>query len=674
MSYPSFPHVSPVVDPRSNGHATSNRTVDWTGYPTLFQRTSERPTRTTIQADPEPRARSQAGRDIREAFLGYCQAMLLTPESAGRFDRPSERSAAADALSAAESFGFTREELRRIGCGLYPGAAAVREHLRGVGFSDAEIDAAMLIRDTAGRPRSELAGNLIVPLADRHGRTRDYLLVAIDPRHVAFTSYRYLFGTAPHEITAHGLQAALSRPASRGSLLLVENVLEGLLLQCRGLHSVVAIGGGGRDFSPRRWEELARLGISTVTLAFCQNERHSENVRDALVNALRARTAPEVHVACDYPAAEESPLDLLRRFGRETCAAAFANRTLAFHQKDFGTELESAEPDLEIPIRGEIEEPHYRAAFRQHLADLIAALPAEHRSGHQQRVAAADEAIRQSDWDRLRRLVGGTELTESWESRLGESIAQCERSASTFASATAVLERLGAKIRSATRFQWTSDGMTRDGSSAIEWLAHESPQERLEALCDRILDLCQRNLEHRMVIACGEHTDQEIMLALTRQLAARKADGVAPTIEEVRHRLGGFESWFSDPRTRLAIDEAVDRLRGWSHRLNFVTCGDSHSPAEEIERALEETVGSTGSAALFLDGVETLNWHRRSGSDQLAWIPMLSQHFDGPIYATAAVTASDPPSADFHDIPASETQIQGVLADWEQRERETARV
>lgn len=502
MSQPGFAPSPLHFDQQPGGSRGTNRCVDWTDYPALFQGPSRKPTLSTVRADREPPVAMRTGHDIHEAFLGFCQALLLRPDFT-RFDRPSERSAVSAAHTAAESFGFTSEEIRRLGCGLYPSPAAVREYLRGVGFSDREIELAGLICDATGRPRVELAGNLVVPLADENGRGRDYLLVSIDERRSTFASYRYLFGAAASGIVAHGLDAALVPARVENALVLVEDILEAFLLQCRGIHNVAAIGGRGRDLSPARWEALSGLGIETVVLAFRQDERYERNIRDALVNALRGRIAPEVYVANTYPAYEESPLNVLRRFGRETCARALYERTLAFHQKDFrGVENEASLNEEEIPAARRDLEPYYRTAFRRHLNDLVSALPAEYRLVQERRLVAVEEAICAAEWRRLRHLVSGHNFPEP-DARNGAWRESASRATTTRANMAASVDRRKTPARADRSWDGINDGngtfqrhrRPQEGEPLAETRFHDFPAS--EADIQKLLsDWEQRELEN----------------------------------------------------------------------------------------------------------------------------------------------------------------------------------
>lgn len=402
----------------ANGRPHAGRTVDWAGYPALFERVApgvepavRRPQR--IETPAEPMTEVRAANGVCEAFLGFCQAALFPFEAT----YGTESFAAARVLAAAEAFGFTREEARRLGCGLYAGPAAVRDDLRDVGFGDGEVDAARLACDDSGRPRAELAGCLVVPLTDETGRLCDFLFLTVAESGRGFGGYRFLYGPAKSNVAAYGLQTALSRPSGRQSLVLVDDVLECLLLQCRGLHYVAAVGGTGQELTPRRWEELARLGVTSATLAFRRDERHAAGVRDALVGALRARAAPAIYAANPYPGGERSAADVLRRFGKDACRASLEARSLAFHDKDFGPALH-ARPVVEpIPARSApapqpephpfTAEPYHRAAFRKHLAELAAGLPAGERAVAEEMTAAVGLAITLGDYPRAVWLIDG---------------------------------------------------------------------------------------------------------------------------------------------------------------------------------------------------------------------------------------------------------------------------
>jgi hypothetical protein len=682
MSHTS--HSSASANHVENGrpHAV-DRTVDWSGYPALFQRVGPAtPPAKTVGTPIESTVAPGRMGGVREAFLGFCQAALFAPGATPHADRPSETLAANRALAAAETFGFTRDEIRRLGCGLYAGPAAVREDLRSVGFVDAEIDAARLASDETGRPRAELTGCLIVPLTDETGRLCDFLFLTVGESGRAFCGYRFLEGPAKSKIVAYGLQVALSRPTGRESLVLVDDVLEALLLQCRGLHQVAAVGTGGQDFSPRRWEELARLGVVTVTLAFRRDDRHAGSVRDVLVNALRARTAPQVFVANPYPGGERSAADVLRRFGKDTCAAAIASRTLAFHDKDFGAEsrLRAAVEEAPMPCVAPqpLVEPHHWSAFRKHLADLAAALPIEDRVVAEQMIGAVEAALAARDYRRAAWLIDGGMRCWPWDTMFspapGTGWASEGRSPSV-ASASAVLDRLVKSPQPSEIPTHLAGFAGRETPAAVEWLIHASPRARLALLCERLIDACERRPEQAFVVACCEHSERQVVLALVAQLASRLSDGPGLAIEDVRSRLAGQEPPGGYRDKPWLADEAADRLRVWSSRLNFVTCPATPAGQAAVEQVIETARARSVVGGIYFDALPTWNWYGETNG--VNWLTDLAARCAGPI--VAAAPAAPMRSASVWPVvpacwPLPQTEggraVLVALRDWLRRERD----
>lgn len=678
----SNPNSSTVT----NGQARAGRTVDWTGYPALFQRVvpiqrvaPATQTNETVESPSGPAPIIGQSGGIREAFLGFCQAALFAPGISRRFDRPSETVAAACAISAAEAFGFTRDEIRQLGCGLYSGPAAVQEELRGAGFVAAEIDAARLVHDESGRMRAELSGCLMVPLTDESGRLCDFLLLSVDETGRTFSGYRFLYGPATSKVVVYGLQTALAQPLGRESLVLVDDVLEGLLLQCRGLPHVAAIGSCGEDLSPRRWEELARLGVTTVTLAFRRDERHASEVRDALVNALRAKTAPQVYVANPYPGGERSAADVLRRFGKDACAVALSARSLAFHDKDFGaadrvrTTVESSRKFVatmpEVPESKQspepsngTTEPHFRTAFRQHLADLAAAMPFEERRMADQVVAAVDGAIVAGDIARATWLIDGSmpgylsnavNTFGAWSAPFGwtsahgpgwsyepawlhrQDVPHPPQTAS-IASAGAVLDRLMKSPQPADIPSHLAGYAGRETPSTVEWVIDSSARGRLATLCERLIDACERRSGQAFVVVCCEHSEQQIMLAIATHLASRISEGEGLTIEEVRARFAGGEPTTGFRDKPWLADEAADRLRLWSNHMTFVTCPPTSAGQAAVEQAIEAARSKSAIGGIYFDSFPGDGGQRPVDPACLVWLNDLAARWGGQVFATAA--------------------------------------
>ncbi|MFH5803624.1 hypothetical protein [Alienimonas sp. DA493] len=267
--------------------------------------------------------------DIREAFLNLAAGRLTD----------TARNDAARAHAFLTQFGFEAEDIARLNFGLYPDPAEVEEYLKRCGFAEQAVRNSGLTRDRRGDRRTDWAGCLVLPIDDETGRCVDLAVIDPAPGPHRVMQVGLVRGAEESGVVAYGLRSALqdSRGDRKGTLTLTEDLLEACLLNARGFGPVAAIGGEGGTFVARRWEELARLGIGSVTLAFREDEGRHDAVRDCLVHALRARTAPEVYVLEPTgPADCETLAETVRVHGVGAAERRLAHRTLAFHGKDFG--------------------------------------------------------------------------------------------------------------------------------------------------------------------------------------------------------------------------------------------------------------------------------------------------------------------------------------------------
>ena len=267
--------------------------------------------------------------DIRQAFLSLAAGRLTD----------TARNDAARAHAFLTQYGFESDDIETLGFGLYPDPAEVEDYLKRCGFAEQAVRNSGLTRDRRGDRRGDWAGCLVLPIDDETGRCVD--LAVIDPAPGPHRVMRVglVRGAEASGVVAYGLRNALKeqRGDRKGTLVLTEDLLEACLLNVRGFGPVAAIGGEGGTFVARRWEELARLGIGTVTLAFREDEGRHDAVRDCLVHALRARTAPEVFVLEPTgPADCETLAETVRVHGVGAAERRLGHRTLAFHGKDFG--------------------------------------------------------------------------------------------------------------------------------------------------------------------------------------------------------------------------------------------------------------------------------------------------------------------------------------------------
>ena len=272
--------------------------------------------------------------DIRQAFLSLAAGRLTD----------TARNDAARAHAFLTQYGFESNDIETLGFGLYPEPGEVEDYLKRCGFAEQAVRNSGLTRDRRGDRRGDWAGCLVLPIDDETGRCVD--LAVIDPAPGPHRVMRVglVRGAEASGVVAYGLRNALQysqgkgqRGDRKGTLVLTEDLLEACLLNVRGFGPVAAIGGEGGTFVARRWEELARLGIGTVTLAFREDAGRHDAVRDCLVHALRARTAPEVFVLEPTgPADCETLAETVRVHGVGAAERRLSHRTLAFHGKDFG--------------------------------------------------------------------------------------------------------------------------------------------------------------------------------------------------------------------------------------------------------------------------------------------------------------------------------------------------
>ncbi|NNJ26020.1 hypothetical protein [Alienimonas chondri] len=272
--------------------------------------------------------------DIREAFLNLAAGRLTD----------TARNDAARAHAFLEQYGFESDDIAKLGFGLYPEPAEVEEYLRRCGFGEDAVKNSGLTRDRRGDRRANWAGALVLPIDDENGRCVDIAVIDPTPGPHRVMQVGLVRGAEESGVVAYGLRNALQysqekgqRGDRKGTLVLTEDLLEACLLNARGFGPVAAIGGEGGTFVARRWEELARLGIGAVTLAFREDDGRHDAVRDCLVHALRARTAPEVYVLEPTgPADCETLAETVRVHGVGAAERRLNHRTLAFHGKDFG--------------------------------------------------------------------------------------------------------------------------------------------------------------------------------------------------------------------------------------------------------------------------------------------------------------------------------------------------
>jgi hypothetical protein len=164
----------------------------------------------------------------------------------------------------------------------------LRDRLLKAGFTSEELRASRLLADR------RLTGRIVGPIRDRQKK-----IVSFWALHPNGEPAKYLFWKSPRadQLGAFGVDLAYDSVAEGPSdLVLVEDLLDALLLQSRGLLHVAAVGGPGDELTSRRWQRLYELGVRRVTLALNQGYCGTRATRIALEHAFRAQRSPSVWV------------------------------------------------------------------------------------------------------------------------------------------------------------------------------------------------------------------------------------------------------------------------------------------------------------------------------------------------------------------------------------------
>jgi hypothetical protein len=214
-------------------------------------------------------------RELLEAFSAYASACLYGP--AGKQTLAQLR----------EDYGIRPDQLATTALGIYTDAADVREYLLSVGFSEDEIDASYVTRD------SRLTGRVTIPWRDPWGNLRTVVACDLSGKTTGRRSQLFLKGSSRPEF--FGLDVAL-RPASGGRqhLLLVGSLIEVLICHARGLWNVAASGNRIAAISCRQWKTLSSLGVERTTLTPRDEPAAWQRTHESLTHWLDAdsRTQP----------------------------------------------------------------------------------------------------------------------------------------------------------------------------------------------------------------------------------------------------------------------------------------------------------------------------------------------------------------------------------------------
>jgi len=295
---------TPQIQPRAVGFSASVAVGTFIGTAELADAAGMPIAGLAEPAAPEAQSVQEQQRTIGilEAFYFYCHHFLVDP------GRDPQRQQMASAFLA--ELGFDPLRLDELPMGLFLDRDLMEACLEKAGFTPSEIHRSGLTSD----PR--LSGRLVGPVRDRHGR-----IVSFWARHPRREEAKYLLLHKQwyQQIPAVGLDMALTPVAGgQNHLILIESLLDMLLLHCRGLFNVAAIGGPAREFTPERWEGLAGLGVHRVTLLVGRHRAGQSRLSAVLEHYFRAKAAPTLYVVPPEHWGETSgPGDLVRARGAE---------------------------------------------------------------------------------------------------------------------------------------------------------------------------------------------------------------------------------------------------------------------------------------------------------------------------------------------------------------------
>lgn len=198
------------------------------------------PERSLTPEQAEAARKNEARRSVLDTVMDYAQARLWA--SSGK-----------DARTYLHARGFTDEDIRSLGLGLYESASAAREAILQAGHEEKEAeDAAVLWK--------KLQGYILIPWADDHGRPltiygrwKEKTPPAETPKTIAL----------PGEGTKRSpLYFDRARAAHEKDLVLVEGVFDAALLQVKG--DARAVASVAAQLNENQVETLRRHHVRSV--------------------------------------------------------------------------------------------------------------------------------------------------------------------------------------------------------------------------------------------------------------------------------------------------------------------------------------------------------------------------------------------------------------------------
>ncbi|MCA9024044.1 MAG: hypothetical protein KDA86_02405 [Planctomycetaceae bacterium] len=505
--------------------------------------------------------------ELIQAFVGYAQSQLI--ETAQPLSHIRSAGPLADrALDWLHRSGFSIDDVHRLQFGLYTTPADVERFLTSVGFTHAHVDSTRFGNELEHMLQQEWSGCLVVPLRDRFGEIVDLGFVSFDRD--AHPTMQWLRGATDTGIVAYGLDQVLSHRASgsqkdQRSLILVDEVIDALSLQCRGFKNVAAVGEL-EEMSSQRWDALFDLGVSRVDLVFRNRAAQQSQIRHFLTTRLRAIRCPEVHVFDSTQFGPgESASEFVTRQGRDAFHRLLEGRAYVRRQwvePDFGRPLPNEQRRQAIAFQSE----RYWAAIDHRLHSI-----ADQTDSVECRQMAEDiaQALATGDFD------GAHQMLDRWQIARWQNVISAPESPTSAFSVDAALDVVCSTEIDDHRLTW-HDSSAETMTSDVTLIRTTNDRQRTERLIEVLLNDLRAEDDGLNIVVCEEGVHRFVTLMI-HAMVQEQAAGVGLSVIEVAARLRGEEPQGGFRDKPWLVDEAVDQMYAWSSRLCFIDRADIES-------------------------------------------------------------------------------------------------
>lgn len=273
------------------------------------------PERELTEAERRQAEKRETRRAILQAVQAAAEAVLW-----------SERGKAALAYLA--SRGFSEDDCRSLGLGLYPTVAEIREAVKRAGHAESDARAIGVLN-----PKWE--GYIVFPWADEYGQPLTLYSKCVGKTPPEGRSKTYALCNPADETGGdyeHTKRSPLyfdrAKRAGHKDIVLVEGVTDAALAQVRGETNVVACVAA--ELSRDQVATLARHRVESVTIALDPDQAGEGGIRSCVRNLLPARIA--AYVAPQLPDGMD-PDDFIQAEGVEAWRQHIKQAVHAFRWK-----------------------------------------------------------------------------------------------------------------------------------------------------------------------------------------------------------------------------------------------------------------------------------------------------------------------------------------------------